>query len=158
MGEVYRARDTRLQRDVALKVLSAGAATAEGAARMLREARAAAALHHPNVVAVFDAGEVTEPAALRGTTYIAMELVRGRALRAFVRDPSAALAERVRWLGDVARALAAAHTAGLVHRDVKPENVMIGDDGHVKVLDFGIVKHAAPNAAEPAITAQGFTI
>ncbi len=95
MGEVYRARDTRLERDVALKVLSATTAgTAEGAARMLREARAAAALHHPNVVAVFDVGEVVEPAGLRGTTYIAMELIRGRPLRAFVRDAAVSIAER----------------------------------------------------------------
>jgi serine/threonine-protein kinase len=149
MGEVYRARDPRLLRDVALKILrpSLGTATlsdpaSDGAARVLREARAAAALEHPNVVAVYDVGEIQEPLALRGTPYIAMELVKGRSLRAYVGAPDVPMEERLRWLVDVARALAAAHKAGLVHRDVKPENVMIRDDGVVKVLDFGIAKPA----------------
>ena len=159
MGEVYRAHDPRLEREIALKVMATTGS--EGAARMLREARAAAALHHPNVVAVYDVGEVTEPEAARGTTFLAMELIRGRSLRAYVRDPSVDVAERVRWLAEVAGALAAAHSAGLVHRDIKPENVAIDDDRHVKVLDFGIAKRALPDVdvpTGPTMTAQGLAV
>ena len=141
MGEVYRARDLKLARLVALKVLRVdrGPGT-DGAARLLREARAAASLSHANVVAVFDVGEVQEPASLRGLAYIAMELVVGRSLRAYVGDLSVPLERRMGWLRDVALALGVAHEAGIVHRDVKPENVMIRSDGAVKVLDFGIAR------------------
>jgi serine/threonine protein kinase/ABC-type branched-subunit amino acid transport system substrate-binding protein len=150
MGQVYRAFDPRLQRTVALKiVLAAGGGgqadagdTGDGTVRLLREARAAAALEHPNVVSVYDVGQVASDGAVRGATYIAMELVRGQSLRAYVRDPSVAMDERLRWLADVASALAAAHRAGVVHRDVKPVTVMVREDGLVKVLDFGIAKRA----------------
>src|SRR5262249_32521673 len=126
MGRVYRARDEKLRRRVALKVLHVeGAVT-----RVLREARAAAALNHPNAVAVFDVGEH------EGDPYIAMELVSGCALRAYVESRARPVSERIRWLVDVARALAAAHRAGLVHSDIKPDNVMLRDDGVIKVLDF----------------------
>ncbi len=141
MGEVYRARDPKLARLVALKILRGdGGAGTDGAARILREARAAAALSHANVLAVFDVGAVQEPEALRGVAYIAMELVVGRSLRSYIGDASVPLERRVSWLVDVARALGAAHQAGIVHRDVKPENVMIRSDGAVKVLDFGIAR------------------
>jgi serine/threonine protein kinase len=158
MGRVYRAHDTVLGRRVALKVLvrresapagglAAGVAPptddregSEGAARLMREARAAAALDHPNVVSIFDVGIAA------GTPYIAMELVNGESLRAFIGKSDVPLDERVGWLVDVARALAAAHARGLVHRDVKPENVMIRDDGVVKVLDFGIAKRRSSQA------------
>jgi serine/threonine protein kinase/ABC-type branched-subunit amino acid transport system substrate-binding protein len=152
MGEVYRARDTRLQRKVALKILrestegsnpSAGSRSAStGAARILREARAAAALDHANVVAVFDVGQIEAPGELQGTTFLAMELIKGSSLRAFIGDTRVPIDERLRWLIDVARALAAAHQVGIVHRDIKPENVMIREDGQVKVLDFGIARRA----------------
>jgi hypothetical protein len=140
MGRVYRAFDPRLERVVALKVLRRGAGDTEGAQRMVREARAAAALNHPNAVAVFDVGEHD------GTAFIAMELVPGRSLRRYIEEMEEADASapgldlRIGWLGDVARALAAAHERGLVHRDVKPENVVVRDDGVVKVLDFGIAR------------------
>jgi serine/threonine protein kinase len=150
MGRVYRAKDTRLQRNVALKILrppgevsegraassgSFGSASySDGPARLLREARAAAALDHPNAVSIFDVGEVL------GTPYIAMELIEGRSLRSYVGDTSVPRERRIRWLVDIAHALAAAHNRGLVHRDVKPENVMIRTDGVVKVLDFGIAR------------------
>jgi len=145
MGEVYRAHDPKLQRSIALKVLrSDGSLATSGRARLLREARAVAALSHPNVLAVFDVGEVAEPEPLRGLTYIAMELVVGTTLRDCMVDPTVPLKRRLAWLEDVARALAAAHDAGLIHRDVKPENVMIRTDGAVKVLDFGIARSAGP--------------
>ena len=143
MGSVYRAYDSKLHRYVALKLLRTVEADAtkgsgaQGAARMLREARAAAALTHANAVAIFDVGEH------EGNPYIAMELVPGKPLRAYVGDETVSVAHRVRWLRDVARALAAAHDRGLVHRDIKPENVMIRDDDVVKVLDFGIAQKTA---------------
>ena len=141
MGEVYRARDSKLARLVALKILRVGPGQGtDGATRLLREARAAASLSHANVVAVFDVGEVQEPEALRGLPYIAMELVVGKSLRSYVGDPSVSMERRCAWLRDVALALGAAHQAGIVHRDVKPENVMIRADGAVKVLDFGIAR------------------
>ena len=166
MGEVYRAHDARLQRSVALKILHADMTGTEasskpstdGPARMLREARAAAALDHPNVVAIYDVGQVDEPEELRGTTYLAMELIKGSTLRSYVGDMRVTLKERVRWLSDVARALAAAHTAGLVHRDVKPENVMIREDGRVKVLDFGIAKRAASDAVDATSSTEGYVV
>ncbi len=153
MGEVYRARDTRLQRNVALKILrldlspqsldsNERTGPTDGAARMLREARAAAALDHPNVVAIFDVGQILDEGPLKGTTYLAMELIKGRPLRAFVGDASVPVRQRLRWLVEVAKALGAAHEAGLVHRDVKPDNVMVRNDGAVKVLDFGIARRA----------------
>jgi len=146
MGEVYEALDTRLGRRVALKLLPADADAGDNQ-RMMREARAAAAFAHPNVVVVYDVGEVL------GSTYIAMELVRGKVLRAFVGDAAIPRARRLRWLCDVAQALAAAHEAGLVHRDVKPDNVMVRDDGTVKVLDFGIARRQASRVDPSAPTA-----
>jgi serine/threonine-protein kinase len=139
MGEVYRAHDTRLQRTVALKIvreaqLELSQPGTRSGARVLREARSAAAFNHPNVVAVFDVG------AADGAWFLAMELVVGSSMRAFIGDPSVSLEEKLRWSIDVARALSAAHQRGIVHRDLKPENVMVGEDGVVKVLDFGIAR------------------
>jgi len=144
MGEVYSAYDTLLHRKVALKVLTVrpagsvdwSAPSTDGPARILREARAAAGITHPNAVAIYDVGEVD------GVSFLAMELVSGRTLRTYVGDPSVLLARRIRWITDVARALGAAHQLGLVHRDIKPENVMVRNDGVVKVLDFGIARRA----------------
>ncbi|MGD0526027.1 MAG: protein kinase, partial [Polyangiaceae bacterium] len=139
MARVYRAHDPRLNRRVALKVLrpdssSEPDSSVDPSSRVLQEARAAAALDHPNAVSVFDVGEAD------GQLYIAMELVVGRSLRAFVNDPAIRWEIKLRWMMDAARALGAAHERGLVHRDVKPENVMVRNDGVVKVLDFGIAK------------------
>jgi len=158
MGRVYSAYDPRLDRRVALKVLLAphetrdGAATdgrtldSEGSARLLREARAAAALDHPNAVSVFDVGEVG------GVAFIAMELLEGRSLRTYVGDASLPVEQRLRWLVDVAHALGAAHHRGLVHRDIKPENVMIRGDGVAKVLDFGIARRIELQAVVGPVT------
>jgi len=167
MGRVYRALDPRLGRRVALKVLLADGTSesvrADAAARMLREARAAAAFTHPNVVAIHDVGEVS------GTPFITMELVTGTTLRGYVGDPKLSVAQKTEWLVQVARGLGAAHRAGLVHRDIKPDNVMVTTDGGVKILDFGIARRAedvtavdsgAPTAAPPlaSLTADGMMI
>ncbi len=166
MGQVYEARDPRLHRGIALKVMHVGKDDGEKSnARLLREARLAAALQHPNVVVIHDVGEIRQPEALAGTTFVAMELIEGRSLREYVGDPAVPIKERLRILRYVASALGAAHARGMVHRDVKPENVMIRDDGVVKVLDFGIAKRAiaqgdeAPHSA-PVVptTAEGMTV
>ncbi|MBE7323253.1 Stk1 family PASTA domain-containing Ser/Thr kinase [Nocardioides sp. Y6] len=139
MASVYEAVDLRLERVVAVKVMHAGLGEdGDFAARFVREARAAAQLSHPHVVAVYDQGEDD------GTVFLAMEYVPGRTLRDVVREqaplpPARALA----LVEPVLAALAAAHRAGLVHRDVKPENVLVGDEGDtttVKVADFGLAK------------------
>ncbi len=156
MGQVYRARDQHLRRRVALKVISAAAGT-DVASRLLREARAAAAIDHPNAVAIFDVGEVD------GTPFLAMELVDGVTLRRFVGDTSVTVAQRLNWLLAIARALAAAHERGIVHRDIKPENVMVRSDGIVKVLDFGIARpvvrpRAASSPDEPQSARVGASV
>ena len=154
MGEVYRATDSRLHRPVALKVMrtdhDAALAVSEagGTARLLREARAAAALNHPNSVAIYELGEH------EGIFYIAMEFVQGAALRRYVKDPNVTIDTKVSWLVDAARALWAAHKAGLVHRDVKPGNIMVSEEGIVKVLDFGLAKVTAASAAPAGFSTQ----
>ena len=153
MGQVYLARDSRLQRSVALKIVHPDAAPSDtadsnsgGAARLIREARSAASLEQPNVVTIYEVGTIAGEGDDAGRPYIAMELVKGKPLRALIGDDTFPQAVRLRWLLDVARALAAAHALGLVHRDVKPENVMVRDDGVVKVLDFGLAKRASSKA------------
>jgi serine/threonine-protein kinase len=143
MGEVYRAVDTRLRRKVALKVLRTDdSENADGVARLFREARAAAALTHPNTVAIHDLGET------EGLFYIVMELVSGQPLLAYVGDERVSLARRLKWLTEIARALSTAHKAGVIHRDVKPSNVMVSEEDVAKVLDFGLAK-PLPKAGEP---------
>jgi serine/threonine-protein kinase len=156
MGQVYRAYDATLNRRVAIKLLRPdrdpvsvrgdSATTTPSVTRVLREARMAAALDHPNVVSIFDVGEQD------GDPFIVMELVNGRSLRACVGQPEIPMSERVHWLLGIARGLAAAHHAGLVHRDVKPENVLVRDDGVVKVLDFGIARlDRLPSQRPPSV-------
>jgi len=142
MGEVYRATDDRLRREVALKVLRADDERDrnEAVARLFREARAAAALMHPNVVVIHDMGESD------GAFFLVMELVRGRPLLARVGDPTVSLGRKLRFLTDVARALASAHRHGVLHRDVKPSNIMISDEDVAKVLDFGLAKPVEPKS------------
>jgi WD40 repeat protein len=142
-GEVYRAQDTALGRDVALKVLPADVASApERLRRFEQEARAASALNHPAIVTVYGIG------SCNGVPYIAMELVDGTTLRDLLDSP-ALPARRILEIGaPIADGLAKAHAAGIVHRDMKPENVMVTRDGFVKILDFGLAKltQASPDS------------
>ncbi len=146
MAAVYEAADIRLDRIVAVKIMHEGLGDdVEFAERFVREARAAAQISHPNVVAVFDQGDD------QGTLFLAMEYIRGHTLRDVIRDdapmsPSRALS----LLEPVASALAAAHRAGLIHRDVKPENVLIASDGRIKVADFGLAKAVSADTQHTA--------
>ena len=135
MGEVYRARDLTLRREVALKVLSRSAAGGHADLRRFEEeAQLASSLNHPNIVTIYGVGERGDLA------YIAMELVRGRTLRALLVDAPPPVREAIDLALQLAEALAAAHGAGIVHRDLKPENLMVTPEGFLKVLDFGIAK------------------
>jgi len=135
MGEVYRARDTKLDRDVALKVLPAGVASDPvRLERFEREAKTVAGLNHPHIVHLYS---VEEDAGVR---FLTMELVQGRGLDTMIPRGGLPLAKVLEIGVAVADALASAHEKGVVHRDLKPGNVMITNDGHVKVLDFGLAK------------------
>ena len=143
MGEVYRARDARLDRDVAIKVLPERLAnSAEALARFEREAKALAALSHPNLVAIFDVG--TD----HGICFAVMEFLAGETLLELP-GPGRAAARRVLEIGAaVAEGLAAAHAHGVVHRDLKPANIFLTSSGQVKILDFGLARLANPEPLE----------
>jgi len=134
VGRVYAARDRKLQRDVAVKVLGSAAPDPDAVRRFGREALAAGSVQHPNIVAVFDVGEQ------EGRPFIVTELLRGTTLREKLREGPLPLAETLRIARQVAAGLAAAHEKGLTHRDLKPENLFLTDEGWVKILDFGLVK------------------
>jgi TolB-like protein/Flp pilus assembly protein TadD len=134
MGEVYRARDSRLEREVAIKILPAAAADEAARRRFEREARAVAALSHPNIVAIHDVDLSGELA------YAVMELLSGETLRQTLEATRLSPRQAVGLAVQVARALAAAHDHGIVHRDLKPENLFLTGDGQVKVLDFGLAR------------------
>jgi eukaryotic-like serine/threonine-protein kinase len=153
MGEVWLAEDTRLHRLVALKRLaSAAARDGEASARLVREARVASALTHPNVAVVYDVGEA-DPGGAQAA-YIAMEYVRGRTLAERLREAPIGAEQVLDIAQQVAEALADAHEHGIVHRDVKPGNVMLSERGRVKVLDFGLARFAPP-AHEDSLTWSG---
>ena len=140
MGTVYRAYDPQLNRGVALKILSVKQADLQAAerakARLIREAQALAQLSHPNVVAVHDAGTFEDD------VFIAMELVEGKTLNEWMKEQKRSVKEILEVMIAAGRGLSAAHKAGLVHRDFKPGNVIVGDDGRVRVLDFGLARVA----------------
>src|SRR6478609_4223403 len=143
MGEVYRARDTRLGREVALKVLPEEVSLdRDRLARFEQEARSASALNHPNIVTVYEVGQ------LDATPFIAMELVDGKTLRELCVSGPMPIRRVLAVAAQTADGLAKAHSAGIVHRDLKPENLMVSRDGFVKILDFGVAKLAPAPGAE----------
>ena len=144
MGEVYRATDTKLGREVALKVLPAGMEFDPARlGRFQREARAIAALNHPHIVTIFSVEEA------EGVHFLTMELVEGQALGQLIPAGGMPVARLVEIGAELADALSAAHAKGIVHRDLKPANVMLTSDGRVKVLDFGLAKELrAENSTE----------
>jgi len=144
MGQVYRARDPRLGRDVAIKVLPPQfAADPDRLRRLDQEARAAASLNHHAIVAVHDIGQTPQ-----GLPYIVSELLTGMSLRErLAHDETIPVRKAIEWATQIAHGLAAAHDKGIVHRDLKPENIFITDDGRAKILDFGLAKvHSADGA------------
>ena len=136
MGKVYRAQDPILDRPVALKTVSPALLTGKDTlARFRREARAAARLQHPNIVTIYELGEV------EGTHYIAMELIEGMELgEALTPTDRFTVEQKVRMMVEVCRGLDFAHKMGVIHRDVKPANILVSADGSVKLLDFGIAR------------------
>lgn len=149
MGVVYRGRDEALERDVALKTLTGeGNLDAESRARFLIEAKAAARLQHPNIVTVYELGEE------RGLPFIAMELLGGADLESLLRSgEELLLEEKLDVIAQICRGLAFAHEHGVVHRDMKPSNVRVLDDGSAKILDFGIAK-----LGSTAVTKSGMMV
>ncbi|NQV72975.1 serine/threonine protein kinase, partial [bacterium] len=144
MGIVYRAKDTKLDRTVAIKVLpSAALASADDRERFYREAKSAAQLHHPNIASVFEIDEAVPSDAPHGTQpspFIAMEYIAGGTLQDKIKEKPLSLSDAVKMASQVAEALKAAHAKNIVHRDIKSANVMITDEGVAKVLDFGLAK------------------
>jgi len=136
MGVVYLAKDTKLGRLAALKLLASPLESAEERRRFAKEARAASALNHPNIITIY------EYATIAGLDFIAMEYVRGTTLAERLKQDRPPLAELLEIARQTAVALCSAHAAGIVHRDLKPANIMITAEGAVKVLDFGIAKLA----------------
>ncbi|MGH9364642.1 MAG: protein kinase domain-containing protein, partial [Thermoanaerobaculia bacterium] len=143
MGEVYKARDSRLGREVAMKVLPAEVSSdRDRVQRFEQEARSASALDHPNIITIYDIGSADS------TLYIAMQLVEGKTLREILSSGPLPTKKMLEIAVQVAEGLAKAHAAGIVHRDLKPENLMVSKDGFVKILDFGLAKLTAPEGGE----------
>ncbi|MCA1610200.1 MAG: serine/threonine-protein kinase [Acidobacteria bacterium] len=155
MGEVYRARDRKLDRDVAVKVLPESvAADPEALARFEREAKAVASLSHPNILAIFDFGTQD------GVSFAVMELLEGETLRNTLEAGPLSQKRAVEYALQIARGLSAAHERGVVHRDLKPENLFVAKDGHLKILDFGLAKRVEavpPGEETSAPTGSGHT-
>ena len=143
MGVVYRAHDPKLDRDVAVKLASVGlpgTGAPDDPRRLKAEAQTLARISHPNVVTILDVGEH------EGEVFLAMELVRGPTLRRWLDAPRRPWMETLAVLVAVGRGLSAVHAAGLIHRDVKPGNAMVGDDGRVRLMDFGLASPVVDDA------------
>ncbi|MBX5452063.1 MAG: serine/threonine protein kinase, partial [Thermogemmatispora sp.] len=153
MATIYRGRDLRMDRPVAIKVLREVYSTdPKFVTRFQREAKAASALQHPNIVQVYDYGQSD------GNYYIVMELVEGTDLRRYLRSRGILDVERAVIIAhDVALGLGAAHRRGIVHRDVKPQNILVGRDGSIKLTDFGIASVYKDINAE-RLTTTGMTL
>ena len=139
MGQVFRAEDTKLKREVAIKVLPAElAGDPERIARMQREAQVLASLEHPNIAAIYG----LEEAEVEGTkvSFLAMQLAEGETLADRIAGGPVPLSETLQIALQIAQGLEAAHERGVVHRDLKPANIQLGSDGTVKLLDFGLAK------------------
>jgi len=149
MGEVYRGRDTRLGRDVALKVISPTRVSDQRLRkRFEKEARAASVLNHPSIVTIYDVGETD------GVPWIAMEWVEGDTLRHALGSGPMPLRQVVQLARQIAEGLAVAHAKGIVHRDLKPANVMITPDGRAKILDFGLARQTAGGGSDELLSQE----
>ena len=135
MGEVYRARDTRLERDVAIKVLPQRLSqNPKALKRFQREAKALASLSHPNILTIYDIGEHD------GLAFVVMELLEGETLRLQIETSPPSCNRAIEIVTAIALGLVAAHSRGIIHRDLKPENIFITRDDRIKILDFGLAK------------------
>src|SRR5215470_290543 len=146
MGEVYRARDTRLQRTVAIKILSQLSSDPARRQRFEREAKAISCLNHPNICVLHDIGQQD------GIDYLVMECVEGETLAKRLEKGPLSVEQVLKYGAQIADALDKAHRAGIVHRDLKPGNIMLTATG-AKLLDFGLAKPAAPLVSEATLTA-----
>ena len=152
MGEVYLAEDTRLHRYVALKILPAAVASDQDRMRRFeQEAQATAALNHPNIAQIYEIGVAD------GVNFMAMELIQGVTLRAKIQNERPALRQLLKYLQQVAEGLAKAHAAGVVHRDLKPDNIMITSDDYAKILDFGLAKLIEPAQGKDDLLGEAVT-
>jgi serine/threonine-protein kinase len=156
MGVVYSAYDEVLDRKVAVKLLRETSKSPDARARLAREAQAMARLSHPNVASIYEVGD------FGGQVFVAMEFIQGKTLRAWSREKTRPAPEILAMYLQAGRGLAAAHRAGLVHRDFKPDNVIIGDDGRARVLDFGLARFVGqrddlPSASKALVNAGSVT-
>jgi len=153
MGAVYKALDTRLDRPIALKVLARGLGTRNDERRFAREAKAASALNHPNIVTIYEFD------SYEGLDYLAMEYIQGVTLATLLQNRDVPLEILFDYARQAATAVARAHQSGIVHRDLKPGNIMVTTDGVVKVLDFGLAKRQSPmserDQTQTALTIAG---
>jgi serine/threonine protein kinase len=152
MGEVYRARDMRLRRDVAVKVLPETTALEGAWERFEREARAASVLSHPHICAVYDIGESN------GRPFLVMEFLEGKTLDDYIGKKPVEVVVALALAVQIVDALEAAHAKSILHRDIKPGNIIVNARSHVKVLDFGLAKQVAAAETDDTLTWKSLTV